>query len=71
MNRSSVKNSVISIKVNMKRGELLSPRKTSHVRVKLCKKLIYLSVVHKIITVYTIDNKNFSLKKITKTKKNN
>lgn len=47
----------------MKRGELLSPRKTSHVRVKLCKKLIYLSVVHKIITVYTIDNKNFSLKK--------
>lgn len=53
----------------MKRGELLSPRKTAHVRVKLCKKLIYLSVVHKIITVYTIDNKNFSLKK--KTKKNN
>lgn len=47
----------------MKRGELLSPRKTAHVCVKLCKKLIYLSVVHKIITVYTIDNKNFSLKK--------
>lgn len=47
----------------MKRGELLGPRKTSHVHVKLCKKLIYLSVVHKIITVYTIDNKNFSLKK--------
>lgn len=39
----------------MRRGELISPRKTSHFHV--CKKLKYLSVVHKIITVYTIDNK--------------